>query len=295
MKIGLIDVDGHNFPNIALMKISAYHKAQGHDVEWWNGFLHYDVVYKSRVFTNEYTRDIEYAINADKVIAGGTGYDLKNRLTAEIENCCPDYSIYPNYPEAYGYLTRGCPRNCPFCIVTQKEGRKSLQVADVSDFYRGQGEIKLLDPNILACSEHERILEQLARTGAGVDFTQGLDIRLTTQDNIKLLNTVKTVRLHFAWDNPAEDLTMAFQRFAELTKVKDYRRRIVYILTNFNTTHEQDLWRVNTVRELGYNPYVMIYDKNNAPRITRHLARWANNYRIFRKIKDFKNYNPAKG
>ena len=161
MKIGLIDVDGHNFPNLCLMKISAYHKARGDTVEWWNGLERYNIVYKSKVFTEEYTTEENTVIYADKVIEGGTGYDLENKLPYEIEHCYPDYSLYPRLTKntAYGFLTRGCPRCCPFCIVSQKEGKQSIKVADLSEFWKGQKVIKLLDPNLLACKEHMSLLQ----------------------------------------------------------------------------------------------------------------------------------------
>lgn len=143
MKIGLIDVDGHHWPNLALMKLSAYHKQQGDSVEWWNGFEHYDVVYKSRVFDASYTQDDLTAVNAKHVICGGTGYDLQNKLPEVVEHQYPDYSLYPQHAEAYGYLTRGCPRACPFCVVSAKEGRCSRKVADLREFWAGQREIKL--------------------------------------------------------------------------------------------------------------------------------------------------------
>lgn len=144
MNIGLIDVDSHNFPNLALMKISAYHKGRGDSVEWWNGLKHYDIVYKSRVFTDTYSQDIDYCINADQVIKGGTGYDLKNKLPNEIEHQFPDYHLYSGGGhKAYGYLTRGCPRSCKFCIVSQKEGNTHT-VADLDEFWRGQKEIVLM-------------------------------------------------------------------------------------------------------------------------------------------------------
>lgn len=94
MNIGLIDVDSHNFPNLALMKISGYHKSKGDCVEWWNGFKHYDMVYKSKIFDETYSHDPDYVINADKIIKGGTGYDLQNKLPEEIEHHFPDYYLY---------------------------------------------------------------------------------------------------------------------------------------------------------------------------------------------------------
>lgn len=123
--------------------------------------------------------------------------------------------------------------------------------------------IKLLDPNILACKDHEQLLQDLANSGARVDFTQGVDIRLTTPDNIKLLNTVKTTIMHFARDNPKEDLTEHFKRYAELTTIKSERNKAVYVLVNFNSTLDEDLYRIYTLRDLGYTPYVMIYQKGN--------------------------------
>lgn len=296
MKIGLIDVDSHNFPNLCLMKLSEYHTRRGDRVEWWSPKGRYDLVYKSRVFTDTYSKDTIVVNNAEKVIQGGTGYGPGGKdLPYEIEHIRPDYFLYPRFlGTAYGFLSRGCPRNCGFCIVSGKEGRRSVKVADLSEFWRGEDEIKLLDPNLLACPDHEALLEQLAASRALVDFTQGLDIRLTNPDNIALLNRVRTKAVHFAWDNPEEDLTEHFIRFVAHTAIRSDRNRRVYVLTNYGSTHEQDLYRVNTLRALGYDPYVMIYERPTAPKITRHLQRWVNNKRIFHTVKDFKDYAPMK-
>lgn len=288
-------MDGHRWPNLCLMKLSAYHKARGDTVEWWNGLYHYDVVYKSRVFTDEYSTDDNAVIQADHIVLGGTGYGLTNKLPIDVEHTRPDYSLYPQFDGiAYGFLSRGCPRNCGFCIVTQKEGRKSVAVADLSEFWDGQKEIKLLDANLLACPDHERLLVQLADSRAWVDFTQGLDVRLITPDNVALLNRVRTKMLHFAWDNPEDDLTPYFRRFAELSAVKDCRKRRVYVLCNYGTTHEQDLFRIYTLRDLGFDPFVMVYDKSTAPLQTRQMQRWVNNKWIFRSCADFSDYDPKK-
>ncbi|WP_206460403.1 radical SAM protein [Anaerovorax sp. IOR16] len=291
MNIALIDVDSHNFPNLALMKISAYHKAKGDHVEWWNGLKHYDVVYQSKVFDSTYTKDNEFCINADQIIRGGTGYGLNNHLPDEIENIYPDYSLYGITDTAYGFLTRGCPRGCKFCIVGKKEGLRSIKLADLSEFWTNQKEIKLLDPNLLACQDHENLLKQLSKSGAWVDFTQGLDIRLITKDNVSLLNKIKTKILHFAWDNPKDDLTDDFQRFNKFSKIKDSRKKGVYVLANFGSTHDQDLHRIYTLRDLGFDPYVMIYDKPHAPKRTRYLQRWVNNKIIFKTIDRFEDYD----
>lgn len=298
MNIGLIDVDGHNFPNIALMKIYAWHKAQRDTVEWCMPLLHYDIVYQSKVFDDTYSRDIDWYPNADKVIKGGTGYGLDNKLPDEIEHIYPDYSIYPDLTKdiAYGFLTRGCPRACEFCIVAEKEGRKSYKVADLSEFWRGQKKIVLLDPNILACREHLDLLLQLADSKACVDFCQGLDIRLTTADNIGLINRIKVKEIHFAWDNPKDDLKPYFERYAALAKHKPHGKYgTVYCLTNFGSTMEENLYRVYTLRDMGFDPYIMIYDKPNAPREIRLLQRWCNNRMIFRSCPMFEDYDPKRG
>ena len=151
MNVGLIDVDGHRWPNLALMKLSAWHKARGDTVEWWWGFGEYDRVYMSKVFDATYSPDIPEPLNAREIIKGGTGYGLDNRLPDEVEHIYPDYSLYPELTQetAYGFLTRGCPRGCSFCIVAGKEGRASRKVADLSEWWGGQKNIKLLDPTTI--------------------------------------------------------------------------------------------------------------------------------------------------
>lgn len=298
MNIGLIDVDGHNYPNLALMKISAWHKAKGDTVEWCLPLNHYDIVYQSKVFDETYSPDISWIPQADKVIKGGTGYGLDNKLPNEIEHIYPDYSIYEHISTdtAYGFLTRGCPRGCEFCIVARKEGRKSYKVADLSEFWRGQKHIELLDPNILACRDHIDLLQQLVDSKAWVNFNQGLDIRLTNEQNIALINRVKVKEIHFAWDNPKDDLRPYFEQYKRFAKHKPHGEfGTVYCLTNFGSTMEENLYRIYTLRELGYAPYVMIYDKPNAPRELRLLQRWCNNRIIFKSCPRFEDYDPKKG
>lgn len=285
------------------MKLSAYHKAMGDEVEMYMPINQYDLVYASKVFSFTDDIDTNSVIQADEVKKGGTGYciNVKNgrevfdnsknsSLPREIEHIYPDYALYPQYKYAVGFLTRGCPRNCGFCVVGEKEGLCSKQAADLNEFWRGQKEIKLLDPNILACENNESLLKQLAESKARVDFTQGIDIRLTNPDNIELLNKIKVTMLHFAWDNPKQDLTKYFRRFSEHTKIKSDRNKVVYVLTNYNSTLEEDLYRIYKLRELGYSPYVMIYQKENAPREIRRLQRWVNCRWIFRTVNKFEDY-----
>lgn len=297
MKVGLIDVDGHNFPNLALMKISAYHKNKGDEVEWCYPLFTYDIVYQSKVFDDTYSEDINWIPQADKIIKGGTGYGMSNVLPDEIEHIYPDYSLYPELTKdtAYGFLTRGCPRGCEFCIVAEKEGRRSHKVADLSEFWNGQKYIKLLDPNILACKEHPDLLKQLIDSKAYVDFNQGVDIRLTNEANIRLLNQVKFKEIHFAWDNAKDDLRHYFSEYARLSARKPHGAYgMVYVLVNFNSDMEENLYRIYTLREMGYNPYVMVYDKPNAPKEIKNLQRWCNNKWIFKSCPDFKDYKKGR-
>jgi len=298
MKIGLIDVDGHNFPNLPLMKLSAAHKSQGDSVEWYNPLWsgHMDTVYMSKVF--DFTPDYPYHINADIVISGGTGYKREGTLPDYIEHIYPDYSLYPDIKRntAYGFLTRGCPRGCEFCIVSKKEGYKSCKVADLPEFWRGQKNIKLLDPNILACKDHNDLLGQLIDSGAWVDFTQGLDARLLTPGIAKTIKCIKTKMIHFAWDNIFDEqhIVPKLRMFKEVTGL-DRRKLGVYVLTNFGSTHEEDLYRIYTLRDLGYDPYIMIYKKADATQRTRFLQRWVNNKIIFTQTSKFEDYDPKRG
>ncbi len=287
MKIGLIDIDGHNFPNLPLMKISAWHKKQGDQVEFVNPFFMYDKVYMSKVF--DFTPDFDTCLQADEIIKGGTGYGLKNYLPDEIEHIYPDYNLYGIKNTAYGFLTRGCPRQCEFCIVSKKEGCKSVKVAELSEFWNGQKEIVLLDPNITACNDRIYLLDELIRTKSWIDFSQGLDIRLMTDEIADKLNQLKIKMIHFAWDNYEFKTYEYLKRFRQSFNY-DVRRLRVYVLTNFNTTIEQDLERIYKLKELDYDPYVMIYDKKNAPKRTKQMARWVNNKFIWRSCEKFEEY-----
>lgn len=317
MKIGLIDVDGHNFPNLALMRISAYHKAQGDEVEWWwTDFIHYDIVYMSKIFSSAYSPDVPEPMNSDKVVKGGTGYCIslgedgkehfdqsKNTpLPPEIEKMFPDYSIYPQFDYAVSMTSRGCPRGCSFCHVAAKEGRCSKKVADVKDFWTpdlGKDLIMILDPNITACKEKRDLMRQYRETGAMLDFTQGLDIRCLNDDDIEDINHMRLKTLHFAWDNPKDDLEGKFRNFAQRFRRKS-NIGMVYCLTNYEDVSveehiERALHRIYTLRDMGYDPYCMIYNKPSAPKVIRNLQRWCNNKIIFKSVKDFHEYDRKKG
>ena len=294
INIGLIDVDGHNFPNLALMKISAWHKAQGDAVEWWQGFGEYDRVYMSKVFDDTYSPDAEEPCNAKEIIKGGTGYGLSNVLPEEIEHTYPDYSLYPELTKgtAYGFLSRGCPCACEFCIVSCKEGRKSVKAANLSEWWSGQKNIVLLDPNITACPDRLDLLRQLADSKAWVDFTQGVDAKCIDIGTITALNAVKIKMIHFAWDlmKNTEKVIRGLELYSKHGKIQDERKRRVYVLTNYNTTMDENLYRIYMLKQMRYDPYVMVYDKPNAPHEIKRLQRWVNNKFIFRSCEKFEDY-----
>lgn len=298
MKIGLIDVDGHNFPNLPLMKISAWHKQQGDSVEWYSPLFtgHCDRVYMSKVFT--FTSDYQYYVDADEVIKGGTGYFYPGggeTLPEEIEHIYPDYSLYPKECKntAFGFMSRGCPRNCEFCIVGEKEGLQSRKVADLSEFWRGQKNIVLLDPNTIACREWKDILHQLIDSGAWVDFSQGVDIRLMTREKAEKIKQIKIKNIHFAWDRYEDKdiIIPKLKMFKDITNW-DKRKMTVYVLVNFDTDIEQDLERIYTLRDLGYWPYIMIYNKQytKTSDTVRRIQRWVNMRAVFEKIPRFEDY-----
>lgn len=276
------------------------------------------MVFMSKVFSDVYTKDIPEPTNAKKVIKGGTGYAIKlidgievydnaldKPLPPEIESCYPDYSLYPEYTgygqslkkqTAYGFLTRGCPRGCSFCHVAPKEGRRSHKVADIQQFWRGQGNICLSDPNILACPDAADLLEQLIKTSAKIDFNQGLDARLITKEKAELLASMRLKMPHFAMDSmeAMEPVMHGLRYYVDACKrIKgkwNWRYAKVFCLTNFDTTHEQDMQRIKAIQDCECWPYVMIYNKPSAPSVTRRLQRWTNNPACYAASKDFIDY-----
>lgn len=310
MKIGLIDVDGHNYPNLPLMKISAWHKAKGDHVEWYQPMFsgHMDKVYMSKVFS--FTPDYEYYIDADVIEKGGTGYCIETingkeiyhkennkDLPYEIEHIYPDYSLYPEQTKdtAYGFLTRGCPRGCSFCIVKDKEGLCSHKVADLSEFWNGQKYIELLDPNILACKEWEDLLQQLIDSKATINFNQGLDIRMMTDRKAEMLSQIPIKAIHFAWDRfEDKDLIQPkFEIFRQKSKVNPHNLQVYTLVGDRERkVTDNDLYRIYWLKEHGYAPYVMIYEKYALPKGHEllKLQRYVNNRFIFWKVPTFEKY-----
>lgn len=283
MKIGLIDEDS-KIPNLALMKISTYHKAKGDSVKLYDPLFDskvLDLAYASKVFFR-FSPPYQYFPEC-KVIRGGSGYDLETKLPEHIESLCPDYSLY-GLDYAMGFSSRGCPRSCSFCIVPQKEG-KWRAVADIKQFRDKQTHLLLLDGNLTADHEHfMRICKQLVRDEIKVNISQGLDIRYMDEEKSKILAKVKrweNKRIHFAWDN-LEDEQEIRHGIEIVTKWIKPRNIMFYILIGWDTSPDEDLYRVEVLRSLGIEPFIMPYNKKDP--YQADFARWANVKSTFAKV-----------
>lgn len=290
MKIGLIDVDGHSgFPNLALMRLSAWHKKQGDSVEWWNGFVHYDRVYMSKVFT--FTPDMETVIDADEIIKGGTGYKDYGCLPLEVEETFPDYSIYPSVDYAIGFLTRGCIRRCPWCIVPVKEG-DIRPAATWQEIKRPDSrKIIFMDNNVLACSHG---LEQIGKMGnkpIWVDFNQGLDARLITREAAGMLARLRWIRFIRMSCDTMEMVQVVEQAAARLKEAgaAGWRLWCYVLVQDVEEAHE----RVMALDRLGITTFAQPYidfEGGEPTKKQKHFANWVNRKQAFRSCKwsDFK-------
>lgn len=283
MKIGLLDIDGHNFPNLALMKISSYHKSVGDPVEWVNYFNDYDIVYQSKIFT--FSPDNQNVINTKQTVKGGTGHDPLIRLDPKIELCPPDYSLYPDIKHGYGFLTRGCPRHCAWCIVPRKEGGIRPE-SDIEDILQGRKSAILMDNNVLASDHGVRQIEKIIRLKIKIDFNQGLDARLIDRPTAKLLSQVR-------WLSP---LRLSCDTMAILPHIKratrylrEYdcapQRYFVYVLVQ---DPAEALRRIKLLRKWNLDPFAMPYmDYVKSPKISeeqKRLTRWVNRKAIFKSV-----------
>jgi hypothetical protein len=291
MKIGLINIDS-KIPNIALMKLSAYHKARGDKVEWWKGVLfhsQYDKVYASKVFDFS---ELPLYMPGDVEI-GGSGYDIKKRLPGEIEYLCPDYDLYPDCDYSIGFLTRGCPRKCGFCKVPEKEGNIVFNQT-WNRFRNPNGKHWVfLDNNILAYKNHQYIFRRIIKDKIEIDFNQGMDIRLVTPEAADLLSQIKWKRfLRFSFDHIKMDKFVE-KKVGLLVEsgIKAYRL-FFYVLIGYNSTEEEDLYRVELLRGLGVDMFVMPYNKSDLYQM--RFARWVNRKAIFKTVawKDYKRSKP---
>lgn len=288
MLVGLHDSDKTDFPNYALMKISAWHKANGDQVEWWNPLFTYDRVYSSKVFT--FTPENPYL--PENTIKGGTGYGVYTELPAEIDAMFPDYSIYPKCDYAIGFLTRGCIRKCQWCVVPKKEGQirsyrtwREIKRPDSRD-------IVFMDNNVLACQHGIEQIEDMGGANVRIDFNQGLDARLITPEIAGLLSKVKwirSVRMSCDTDAMLNVVLTAIDRLAE-KGIKPYRV-FVYLLVQDIESAER---RAIALREAGADvfaqPYRDFVNNTEPDKEQKRFARWVNRKEIFKTVKRFADY-----
>lgn len=321
MKIGLVDIDGHGrkkkwgatiYPNLALCKISRYHKERGDEVEWAVPMLHYDRVYMSKVFN--FSNDDTTIYNADEVIRGGTGYDLRSQLPDEIDRLQPDYSIYPHIPNdtAYGFLTRGCPNKCSWCVVPRKEGmiRPYMDCDEIA--IEGRTNLVLMDNNILAAGEYaKQQLQKIIDRGYKVDFNQALDARLVNDEYARLLAAVPWIhhRIRFGCDTLRQ--IQEVERAIDLLTGYGFKGEVfLYTMiggkSDFCESYSRVMYwweRHHAIRAshggYGIYPYAQPYRDPDNPRAVppqwqKDMAQWVNKHQIF-AMTDFANFEPRKG
>ena len=279
MKIGLLNLEPQ-INNTALMKISGYHKKQGDTVEMYIDFFrnHYDKIYCSSLF--DFTPKHQVPENA---ICGGTGFDIKKKLPKDIDDCDLDYSIFPDCKSSYVWFSRGCIRNCPFCIVRKKEGY--IYSVDPTNINPRGTVIEIMDNNFFANPEWKNSEKYLDKWQQSINFSSGIDVRIFEPEQALFINKYKIKRVHTAWDDPKIDL---IPKFKEIIKhIKPYKI-MAYVLIGFDSTPEEDLMRVTKLWELKIDPFVMPYNKKD--KYQKRFARWVNHKAVFKTV-EWKDYN----
>ena len=292
MKVGLIDVDGHNFPNVALMKIASWHRQHGDTADMVFPFERYDRIYMSKVFT--FTPDDPIIYQCGDIRRGGTGYDIRSRLPEEIDSHTGlAYDLYPSCRFSVQFYSRGCIRRCPFCLVNDKEGE--IRPVEPMEWNPRAEWIEVLDNNFFASPAWREAVADLRRQGLPVKF-HGVDVRIMDEEQAAALNSLRIQGyIHVAWDLPQVDLTPQLET---MTKHVRPDRIACYVLVGFNSTRQQDMFRLRTLKRLGILPFVQAfrdYENRRTPsQYERDLARWANRAWIFNAV-DFEEYEPRRG
>ena len=320
MLIGLVDVDGHAkkkkwgatiYPNLALAKIARYWRNRGGQIEWATPMKHYDIVYMSKVFN--FSPDDTYIYNADEIVKGGTGYDPTSQLPEEIDRLQPDYSIYPNVPKdtAYGFLTRGCPNRCKWCVVPRKEGaiRPYMDVDEIA--IEGRRKLVLMDNNILAAGDYcMEQLEKIIERGYRVDFNQALDARLVTDEVAQLLARVKWLdnnRIRFGCDTHGQ-IAECERAMALINKYGFTGQYFLYTMLtdDFKECYERIVYWWRRTQETRANhqgryvyPHAQPYrdpmnPNHHIPQWQKDMAGWVNKKAHF-VAHSFEDFEPRKG
>lgn len=268
MRVGLWNLEP-KIENTALMQISQYHKQQGDCVEWYSPLFSYDKVYVASIFS--FTKK---PLLKPNMVAGGTGFNIRSRLPLEIEQCNLDYSIYPDCKTSYVWFSRGCFRRCPFCVVPIKEGR--LDGAQPKNLNPKATTISVMDNNFTALGSilFSNAIDFLKNLKLPVNFQCGLDARLIDPEKWGQINSLRIYKqIRTAWDDPREDMTLGLTEMAE---VFGKSKIMVYVLIGYWSTPEEDLMRVTKIRELGLDPWVMPYNKQDP--YQKAFERWANRH-----------------
>lgn len=303
MKIGLIDVDFTGYPNIALMKISQYHKNKGDETDWVFPFEHYDKIYMSKIFN--FSQEESYIYDADEIIKGGTGYDIHSSLPAEIEYCQPDYDLYNIKKNvAYGFLTRGPLNKCAWCVVPEKED-KIRPYMDIDDITQGgkRPTAILMDNNVLASDFGLEQLIKISDKKYRVDFNQSLDARLVTKEIAEILAKIKWIkRIRFSCDTLAQ--IESCNRAVDLISRAGYKGEFLFYCI-LNSDIKDSLYRIEhwTLRcyleqNRRYIPFAQPFRNldyvNDIPQWQKDMARWCNRKELLFSTR-FEDYEPRKG
>jgi hypothetical protein len=295
MRILLVDADSKKgFPNLALMKLSAYYKQQGFETDLILGIpktaplITYDKVFISCIFFQNREKVLDYVSQFDNAVIGGSGFDLDIRLDDDIEHIMPDYSLY-NADFSMGFTSRGCIRDCGFCIVPQKEGM-IRDNAPITEFL-AHDKVVLLDNNFQASPKWRENIHYIIDHDLKVNFNQGLDIRILTKEFAELLAQTR----YYSWNFRHRGLYFAFDNMRYEKKVWqgidiledvgiNLKNVLFYVLVGYNTTEEQDLYRIQSLTERGVHPYVMPYNGYKTK-----LTRWVN--RLYYQFIPWEVYN----
>jgi hypothetical protein len=277
----LVDIDS-KIPNLALMKISAWHKSHG-DLVGFN-VQNPDKVYISCIFAKNagQARGVATFYPNAEINIGGTGITLKKDLPTEIEEIKPDYDLYPSQ-YSQGYTTRGCIRKCPFCVVPEKEG-KIRTAQHPSEFHDPRFDTcMIMDNNLFAAPKHwqEKVFQWFIENKIKMLSPQGWDIRLLTDERAKYLKAVRHAgKIHFAWDNIKDEqkVITGIDTLINAGFTKASHMLSIYVLSGFNTSFEEDVYRAQKLKDVGVQAFVMPYKVT--PEI-KALARWANRPELF--------------
>lgn len=270
MRIALYNLEP-KIENTAMMQVSMYHKQRGDSVELYSPLFHrlgvYDRIYCFSIFTFTSKRFV-----TSDMICGGTGFNIVSRLPEEIEACNLDYSIFPNCQTSYLWFSRGCFRNCPFCVVPTKEGK--IHSVEPKNLNPKGKYISVMDDSPTANPKFYEAIDYLVKIGQPIDFQCGIDARIFNAEQAEALKRVKLWKqLRTAWDNPREDLV---PKLEEITQYFPKSRIMVYVLVGFWSSRQEDLDRVLKIRKIGLDAYVMPFNKNDP--YQRAFTRWNNRH-----------------